>query len=62
LKSLGLFLDYGFDLLNSPGPWACSPTKSPGKTQEGQKIPRPGLWVQEEPRPCSNPSSILIKF
>jgi len=29
LKSLDLFLDFGFDLLTWPGSWACSP----GETQ-----------------------------
>jgi len=37
-----------------PGPEACSP----GKTQEGEKMPGPGLWVQEELRPWYRPSSI----
>jgi len=33
------------------GFWDCSPGKNPclGKAQEGQKITRPGLWVQENP-------------
>uniref|UniRef100_A0A914M7D7 Hydantoinase/oxoprolinase N-terminal domain-containing protein n=1 Tax=Meloidogyne incognita TaxID=6306 RepID=A0A914M7D7_MELIC len=38
LKSLGLFLGSGFDLLTWSGFWACNP----GKTQEGQKMPGPG--------------------
>ena len=54
LKSLGLFLSFGFDLLT----WACSP----GKTQEGRKMPRSGLWVQEKPRPWSRSSSISSRM
>jgi len=53
----------GFDLLTWAGYWVCSPGNppDPGKTQEGQKMPGPGLWVEEKHMPLSRPSSITTK-
>jgi len=34
----------------------------PGKTQEGQKMPRPGLWVQKTPDLDPDPARSLLGY
>jgi len=58
LKSLGLFLDSGFDFLTWTGSWACSP----GKTQEGKKCLDLDSGYRKNPGLGPGPARSQVEF